>query len=261
MSYILTTDGVRLSYSDMGNGPVMIFLSGYSDIKETWYFQAKYFLEKGYRTICLDWRSHGCSAHTAKNMKIMRLAADLQQLIVTLHLNSPILVGHSMGASVIWAYATIFGQNNIDKIVIVDESPKLINNATWHAGIKNLNWDNFMDVARLLLRQPLVQQQIPVTLKNIRNEIKNEHPFDDDLGYELLLDHMKQDWRTTVVNIEVPQLFVITDNSPLWAGNYIDYCENLNNIFKTLINNTGHFPQIEDHNQFNNKIEFFLNNT
>lgn len=263
MSYILTNDHVRLAYSDVGDGPTMIFLPGYSDIKETWYFQSKYFSENGYRIICLDWRSHGCSSHTAKNMKIMRLAADLHELITTLKLENVILIGHSMGASVIWAYVTIFGQTNVSKIITVDESPKLINDVGWQAGIKNLNWDNFIELAPLILQQPLTEQQMPATLKNIRNRFKTDHPFDADLGYGLLLDHMKQDWRTTVINITVPQLFVVGDKSPLWAGDYSNYCEKKNNIniFKTLIKNTGHFPQIEDAERFNSEINFFLKNT
>lgn len=55
----LTDDHVKLVYTDEGDGQPIIFLTGYSGIKEEWYFQRNFYVNHGYRVITVDWRNHG----------------------------------------------------------------------------------------------------------------------------------------------------------------------------------------------------------
>ncbi|MBC6498452.1 alpha/beta hydrolase [Weissella confusa] len=69
-----------------------------------------------------DWRQ-------TKNLTIKQLAADVNALIMYLKLDKVILIGHSMGASVIWAYQSQYGETHIAIIITIDESPKLTNDS------------------------------------------------------------------------------------------------------------------------------------
>ncbi|NEU49185.1 alpha/beta hydrolase, partial [Enterococcus faecium] len=43
----LTDDHVKLVYTDEGDGQPIIFLTGYSGIKEEWYFQRNFYVTHG----------------------------------------------------------------------------------------------------------------------------------------------------------------------------------------------------------------------
>ncbi|MBZ6014525.1 alpha/beta hydrolase [Leuconostoc gelidum subsp. gelidum] len=260
MTSFITSDKVKLSYTDQGNGQAVILLTGYAGVKEEWYYQSACLLERGFRVITLDWRCHGASTHTAKNLKIMRLAADLHELIINLKLISVRLIGHSMGGSVIWAYTVLFGYQSIDCIITIDESPKLLNDEKWSGGLVNLKWDNFWMISEQIPFLKMNKQPISTELRVILNGIKKSNPFDFDLGHELLIDHLLQDWRQVIRDIKVPQLFVKGACTSIWENDYSNYCEYTNNKFSKLVtlNNVGHMPQVEDYKSFNNAIVNFL---
>jgi len=260
MTSFITSDKVKLSYTDQGDGQAVILLTGYAGVKEEWYYQSACLLELGFRVIALDWRCHGASTHTAKNLKIMRLAADLHELILNLKLRGVRLIGHSMGGSVIWAYTVLFGYQNIDCIIIIDESPKLLNDEGWSGGLVNLQWDNLLMISEQIPFLKMNKQPIDNELRVILNGVKKLNPFDFDLGHELLIDHLLQDWRQVVREIKVPQLFVKGACTSIWGKGYLEYCEQLNNKFTTLItlNNVGHMPQVEDYKSFNSNIISFI---
>ena len=260
MTSFVTSDKIKLSYTDQGKGQAVILLNGYAGVKEEWYYQSIYLLKCGFRVITLDWRSHGASTRTTKNLKIMRLAADLHELIENLKLTSVRLIGHSMGASVIWAYTVLFGYQMIDRIITIDESPKLLNDERWSGGLVNLKWDNFWLISEQIPFLKMNKQPISDELRAILNRVKKETPFDVDLGHELLIDHLWQDWRQAIRDIKVPQLFVKGACTEIWGNDYSIYCENINNEFSKVItiDNVGHMPQVEDHKSFNKAIINFL---
>lgn len=260
MTSFVTLDKIKLSYVDQGKGQAVILLTGYAGVKEEWYYQSTYLIKHGFRVISLDWRCHGASTHTAKNLKIMRLAADLHELIENLKLTSVRLIGHSMGASVIWAYTVLFGDQIIDRIITIDESPKLLNDERWSGGLVNLKWDNFWIISEQIPFLKMNKQPISDELRGILSAVKKTTPFDVDLGHELLIDHLLQDWRQAIKDIKVPQLFVNGACTEIWGNDYYGYCEKLNNekIKLMTINNVGHMPQIEDHKSFNKAVINFL---
>ena len=86
----------QLNYKIMGQGHPVIILHGLFGMLDNWQFIAKKLAENGFMTILVDQRDHGRSPHT-DDFNYHLLAQDIYHLINDLHLNNPILIGHSMG--------------------------------------------------------------------------------------------------------------------------------------------------------------------
>lgn len=249
----LTDDHVKLVYTDEGDGQPIIFLTGYSGIKEEWYFQRNFYVNHGYRVITVDWRNHGESARTGKNLTIKQLAADVNALIMHLKLDKVILIGHSMGASVIWAYQSQYGETHIAIIITIDESPKLTNDSDWQSGVRNLNAQTMDFVLPTMMNQQMCMQPIDSKLRQLLAQQHESHFFDATLNAPLLANHALSDWRQTLADLSIPQLIVTGERSPIWQHDFCRYCEKVINDESRVvtINQVGHMPQIEVPEKFN----------
>jgi 3-oxoadipate enol-lactonase len=95
MPYITIAD-INLYYDTCGSGQTVVFLAGLSLNTSTW-DRLTSFLEPDFRLIKVDCRGSGKSDIPRGPYSIERMADDVFQLICSLNLNRPILVGHSMG--------------------------------------------------------------------------------------------------------------------------------------------------------------------
>jgi len=63
------------------------------------------------------------------------MARDLQNLLDHYRLERAVLVGHSMGALTLWQYLRDFGDARVERLVFIDQSPRLLTDAVWPYGI------------------------------------------------------------------------------------------------------------------------------
>jgi non-heme chloroperoxidase len=96
-----TSDGVNLSYLRAGNGLPVILLHGFLESGACFKSQAQILAEQ-YDVIVLDQRSHGESEKVPFGLQVARLSKDLFELVTALNLERVSLLGHSMGAAVIY---------------------------------------------------------------------------------------------------------------------------------------------------------------
>ena len=126
-----TSDGVELSYLEGGSGPPLILLPGWSQTAAM-YGQSFAALTAVARVIALDHRGHGESAKPEHGYRIQCLSKDLFELIRALDLEAPDVVGHSMGATVIWSYLSLWGaERPLGRLVFIDEGAALLNRPQW----------------------------------------------------------------------------------------------------------------------------------
>lgn len=254
-----TSDLIKLTYTDDGVGEPVILLSGYSGIKEEWEKQKSELLRNNYRVITLDWRNHGESMRTSKNLRIYRLAADVSELLTILEIQQAIFIGHSMGASAIWAYVSLFGEKHIKKIITIDQSPKLINDENWKYGIKNVYWDNFWLNVPQTMRMHMNKIPLDVDFVNMLKQKREDNIFDFELNAPLLANHMEQDWRDVITNIKEPQLFIAGEGSPLWSYEYANYCKKIAYYgYNEVLSKAGHLVHMEKSDEFNRIMLKFL---
>ena len=102
-----TSDGVNLSYLRAGNGLPVILLHGFLESGACFKSQAQILAEQYW------------------------LSKDLFELVTALNLERVSLLGHSMGAAVIWSYIELFGDAELSKLILIDQSPVLTSNPNW----------------------------------------------------------------------------------------------------------------------------------
>lgn len=234
---VTTSDGADLHYVDIGEGRTIVMVPGWSQSAAM--FKHQYIpCSKHFRCIAVNMRGHGESAPVERGFTIEQFAHDLHDLITTVGGEKPILMGHSMGASVLWAYSALYGTEHIAKMAFVDQSPCLISDPSWSEVEQNkfgaiftsqsleeicagLLIDDGKATTEQLLRN-MFDQQISDTELNwvLRENLK----FDRQRAVALLRDHCAQDWRDTVQAIDIPCLVIggktsiIPWQSQLWLS-------------------------------------------
>ncbi len=114
---------MKLNYKKIGTqGQPLIILHGLFGSLDNWATISKDIADLGYVVYLVDQRNHGRSPH-AEESTYEAMAADLAEFIADHALESPVLLGHSMGGKTVMQYAETY-PGTYDKLVIVDIGPK-----------------------------------------------------------------------------------------------------------------------------------------
>lgn len=256
-----TNDGIQLNYQSYGNGQPVVFIHGFGGYQEIWTMQIKDFVDHGFNVITYDQRNHGASQFDSNLTKIDRLIYDLKNLIDGLHLQDVVLVGHSMGASVIYGFFDKNLDENVCAAVAVDQSPKMIGNAAWPYGFMNATRANYQEKLQEL---PHIRETLNGVKQKCRERVKiaqQQFPFDWSACNLLLLDHARQDWRKAVTSMKNPLLLMTANQSPFFDGAFADVMctENQSYLSHIAVNQTGHCIMAEQPDKFNQTVQDFIN--
>jgi len=104
-----TVNGIRVAYTDQGEGPALLFVHGFPLSRGTWSRQVEAF-RSTHRVIAPDLRGLGETEATDGATAMTRFAADLFALVQHLDLGPVTLVGHSMGGYIALAFAKAYPQ-------------------------------------------------------------------------------------------------------------------------------------------------------
>ncbi|OPY75381.1 MAG: AB hydrolase superfamily protein YdjP [Syntrophorhabdus sp. PtaU1.Bin050] len=97
----LSKDGTPISYEIYGSGePALVFVHGWSGDARYWRAQLPYFANK-HRVVALDLAGHGHSGATRSQYTMSSFGEDVRAVTEATGSRSVILIGHSMGGSVI----------------------------------------------------------------------------------------------------------------------------------------------------------------
>lgn len=255
----LTSDGIQLEYTDQGAGMPVLITTGYAGFKEIWHQQVKTLVNNGYRVINLDRRNHGRSQSTVKGLRMSRQGKDIAELLAYLQIKHVNLMGNSMGASVFWAYCSLYGDAKINKIISVDQSPKMISDDTWPYGLLDLNWINFPKAAEEMYAVKTTVQRINDETYQVLKAAEKGYSFDYALNRPLLYDHAFQDWRDVLRQLSVPELFIAGGQSPFWSSDHAKAAAKLVEQGEfAVVEHSGHIVMAEQTDQFNQlMLEFF----
>lgn len=252
----------NIYYEINGQGQPIIFLHGFGGNHIIWNQQVEFFSKRGFKTITLDYPGHGkTTGPSAKT--INELIDDICKFISDLNLNNCVLVGHSMGASVTWGLTERVDNNcfTINKIVTIDQSPKMLSNNEWKYGFCDYNIQNYLDrIANPIhIKETMngLDQRVWKSLK----EFKEKNPFDRNKNLALFEDHVKRDWRKTISKIDIPYMCVVALNSPYFDYNFIHDLKNLKrDINICVVKDTGHDIMAEKPDEFNSILNSFISN-
>lgn len=254
----ITSDGVRLEYDDVGQGMPILIMTGYAGYKEIWRSQVQ-LLSQHYRVINLDRRNHGRSETTTKGLRMSRQGKDVAELLDYLKIDKVNMMGNSMGAATIWAYCSLYGDDRINKIISVDQSPKMISDKNWPYGLLDLTWDNFPEEAEQMYHVHTTYRNIDDETYKLVKKTQGQKKFDYQLNRPLLFDHAFQDWRDVIAGLKVPILFLSGKESPFWNPNHAIASANISKNGKAVIvPDAGHIIMSEQQELFNSIMMDFL---
>ena len=116
----VSADGVQIRYEIRGEGePTLIFIHGWCCDRSYWREQLPYFAKK-HKVVAIDLAGHGESGLNRKAWTMDAFGDDVAAVVAKLGLKQIVLIGHSMGGSVILKAAPKFSRQVIG-LVTVDQ--------------------------------------------------------------------------------------------------------------------------------------------
>jgi pimeloyl-ACP methyl ester carboxylesterase len=111
---------VALSFTEIGNGPPILFLHGFPDGSSAWGDVAMQ-LSDQCRCIMPDQRGYGLSDKptAVEDYAVDHLLADINALAEALHLQTFVLAGHDWGGLLAWWYAARY-PHRISRLIIAN---------------------------------------------------------------------------------------------------------------------------------------------
>lgn len=271
----VTNDGAEISYLEAGSGRPFIMIPGWSQTAAQWHHQIDHFAAT-HRVIAMDMRGHGESAKVEHGYRIHRLARDVRELMEQQDIDDAVIMGHSMGCSVIWALLDLYGSDRLSRIVLVDEPAYLLQS-------DYLSPDEQVDAGAIFpheaavglaqglsdassyeatlgsLLDVMVTSDIDPAMKSAMAQANAKLP--GRLSARLLMNHVYMDWRDVIARIDVPTLCVGGDVSNVpancmpWAASVIDGAQV--EVF-SADDKGSHFMFMENPDRFNARLDAFL---
>ena len=269
MDFFITSDNTKLYYEIKGEGPPVVFIHGFTDDHNSFRIQQRV-LSKKCKTITYDLRGHGMSHNIDYGLNIERFALDLRELIDYLKLEEVILVGWSMGVSIIFEYIKLYGLEKLSKICIVDKGPKALNDSNWNLGLYHGQYtmeDALKDLELIKsswmeFAERFIKTMAPYfndkELEIAKDKMKNKSPH---IMYSIWKSMIEKDYRHILYKINIPTLIIFGEKSTFYsvdAGKYLK--ENMKDSKLIIFEDCTHLLVLENPIRFNRVLEEFISN-
>lgn len=265
---ITTNDGATLHYERFGShGPVVLLIHGWSGSRHYWDLCTRP-IARHCQVVTFDLRHHGDSSKPGWGFHVARLAADVRDLVEALDLQNVTAVGASMGASILWSYFELFGdQDRISQAVFVDQAPLQNIAIDWKGGSTGC-----YDIASLTRLQCRLLTDFEGFAKDnarfcaspaISNEVltvlAHETLRSDPSALAMLMaDHTSLDWRPVLPRISIPCINIVARRSavfPWWGVEEVGRL--MPNCLNVYFEEENHWPYIGQPSKFSMLIATF----
>ncbi len=156
MPYLFMRDNERVFVRIMGQGRPVVLLHGFAMHSAHWMpFVLPYL--RTHRFIMPDFRGFGRSHRTRFNQEcvLTNYSEDLADIVGELGLETFVLGGISMGAYTCMHHLRRHPDADVEKCLLIDQSPRAMNDSDWPHGIFGLDQEARMEPVRKLLEQAL----------------------------------------------------------------------------------------------------------
>ncbi len=269
MTPLTLDNGGSIDFDDVGRGPAIVFLHGWSLGKDAFSLQRKSLRDR-FRVVVPDMRGHGRSSRFANGDGIPALADDVGRLLEHLDLCGVVIVGWSMGALVAWELATGPEAHRVAGLVTIDMVPRVLNGEDWQHGLRA--GSGLYDVERDLDRMQAdwhayAKAYVPHVFAADASERRAALT---DRMLELIegndVGSMMRLWRTLVdadyidvaTSLELPTLItygrksqVYDEAAATWMHEHLPKSELLG------FDDSGHAPHLEEPERFNEALARF----
>jgi len=274
----ITIDGERYSYRRSGEGHAILLLHGVTDSSRFYWREFFRSFESEYTVVAMDLRGHGDS----EKPRCGYSAADQAQLVAKfldgLELDRPILLGHSLGGIIAARFALLF-PDKVSKLIICDSPLR--------GGFrKDLKWatqlplSGAMIVGALMipgLGRFLFSMRSPQTIR-LALELLQTFSDPSHIPEEIIREKMKASyeavsqslWQAVIFEnldkdlhrISVPTLIIRGADDALVPQDQAEKAASrIPDSQLVIIDSAGHFPLLEQPEQFKRAVSAFLSST
>jgi non-heme chloroperoxidase len=231
-------DGTRLNYCEAGSGIPLVAVHGWSQTGAM-FEPLLSGLAAHARIVAPDLRGHGRSDRPDHGYSVTQMAFDLASFLEQLNIERPVLIGHSMGCAVVWAFIDLFGCDRVAGQILVDQAPTMLDEigdrSADRRGLGRLFTAASLRKAVAALRSPFVSMQYVDTMftrsapPGMREWVRAENRLlPRRYAAELLFDAATRDWRDAIRRMKVPTLAIACEagtypvESMRWICEHID---------------------------------------
>ena len=260
-----TRSGVIIHYLQSGDSAdprALVLIPGWRLPAHLWKGQLHEFAQT-MRVIAVDPRSQGPSTKTGEGNSPEVRAQDLHEVMLTLRISHPVLVGWSQGAQDVAAYLQKYGSASVAGIVLVD-SPVSI-------GPSEVKEHPEFSQAILSGIPAYMSDPQAYSAGLVRSLFKQSHPDLDfeaivkatlqtpvDTGVAMLIaDIFGADRMSPLAKLDRPALVIAASSSPLLAQQK-DMAAKMPRAKFVAINDAGHAVFVDQPKQFNEALKGFL---
>jgi pimeloyl-ACP methyl ester carboxylesterase len=243
-----------------------VFVHGFACAHSDWDAQVAH-LSPRHRTIAVDLRGHGASAGSAAECSIERYGADVAEVMRSLALPAAVLVGHSMGCRVV-TEAALQAPEQVAGVILVDGSQFA---AAMQATMKErfATAEGYTATTHGFFRDMFTPKSNPAIAAAV---IERAGRLPLPIGEKVLTDLVRYDvgrFETSLAALQVSVMALQTtysnerrERSTMQPGQSSPYLD----MFRArvpsgrveIIENTGHFPQLDESARTNALIDSFL---
>jgi len=256
----ITNLGTQLNYNIYGDGDTtLFFVHGWCINQTYWSDQVDYFKDR-YRVVTVDLPGHGLSGKNRKVWSVENFGRDITVLIEALSLNNVVLIGHSMGGSIILEAASkkpekIIGFIGVDNFKDFGLTPSEEEQAQVHEFFQQAKED-YQGVMKEFAGDMLFLESTPTVVSDrVMQDILNT-PEDISIGILESLQSENDVEIQQMKNMKVKVHLINCDGYPTDEKQLKKYCGASYKVHS--IGNLSHYPMIEDPQKFNDVLEDVL---
>ena len=247
-------DGIPISFEVYGTGePTLVFVHGWSCDARYWRAQVPHF-SKNHRVVTIDLAGHGHSGTTRSEYSMLAFGEDVQAVTEAIGSNRVILVGHSMGGSVI-AEAARLMPNRVIGLIGVDTLGNIEYPMT-HEALKKMLAPlekDFLNGTKQFVEQLILPSMNPQLREWILSDM-SAAPSAAALSASKSM--MKQYITGAAAEIfEEIHLPVMSVNCDLWPVDYEANRRHMSFYEAIILKGADHFLMLDRPTEFNHALE------
>jgi pimeloyl-ACP methyl ester carboxylesterase len=243
-------DNIPIAYQKTGSGEtVLVFVHCWSCDKSYWAGTIDY-LSKNYKVYAIDLAGHGESGLGRTEWTIENYAKDVKAVVDKEGLDKVILIGHSMGGSVVLTVAQLLG-DKVRALITVDTFQDIEEKLTQEQmdGFYKMFEEDFTGTTKEFVKGLFAENADSILVMKIADDMSSAPP---DVALASFKSLFQFDEASIFDKINIPVRFINSDKFPT---NVEAAKRHIKDFDVKIIKGVGHFPMFEKPEEFNKLLE------
>ena len=269
--WVTASDGARLWVNVHGTGRPVVLVHGWTMSSLFW--RRQLCLADRFQIVTVDLRGHGRSRSILRGHTVPRYAQDVREVMDGLALTPALLLGWSMGGSVVLEYWREFGGDRLSGLCLVETGPYPLSGEPWNTHRYRDNNEQELDADLIEMTRDrtafgtrfvnamFLSGQAP---SHAMQWMLAEHLATDDVtAAAIYRDYTHRDYTPVLPTVTVPALAVYGRSRHMCfgasTGRYV--AGSIPTSRFAIMEKSGHLPFYEEADQFNETLASFINQT